>query len=158
MLKHVLLTGAVLMATPAIAQTAPTSPSAPATAPTPATPMPAVPAADPAPIASTPPAAPADPSAQIAEIVNREFPSYDTTKDGILNKVEFGAWMFALRKAANPALQDDAANKTYVAGSFATADTDKSKSVSKDELIKYLVDGQKEAQRAAATKTANPAT
>ena len=157
MLKHVLLTGAVLVATPAIAQTAPMSPTAPS-APAPTAPIPEAPAADPAPTASTPPAAPADPSAQIAEIVNREFPSYDTTKDGILNKAEFGAWMFALRKAADPGLQDDAANKTYVAGSFATADTDKSKSVSKDELIKYLVEGQKEAQRAAAMKSANPAT
>jgi hypothetical protein len=186
-LKHVLMTGAMLVAVPALAQTAPsggqTTPAAPtttapttATPPAPITPQPTAPAApqtgpataatpatpaDPGASPATPaaPAAPAAPAtadaapaapaaaapapgAQIADVVGKEFPSYDRNKDGKLSKAEFGAWMFALRKASNPALKDDAANKTYVAGAFATADTDKSKSVSKDELTNYLTQGQ----------------
>ena len=164
MLKHVLLASAVLVAMPALAQTAPTTmppaptspapaPAAPTTAaPAPATPTAATPAA---PVAEPVPAAPAaaadpGPGAQIADVVNKEFPSYDKNSDGKLSKPEFGAWMFALRKASDPALKDDAANKTYVTGAFATADTDKSKSVSKDELTNYLVQGQKNAPPPAA--------
>ena len=166
MLKHVLLSGAVLIATPAFAQTTPPAPAAPtATPPAPAAPAappaatapaaPAAPAADPAPAA---PAAAADPGpgAQIADVVNKEFPSYDKNKDGKLSQAEFGAWMFALRKASDPALKDDAANKKYVAGAFATADTDKSKSVSKDELTNYLVQGQKNAPAPAAAPAPAP--
>jgi hypothetical protein len=175
-LKHVFLTGAMLIAAPALAQTAPsgsrTPPATPSTtAPTTATPpapitpqstAPAAPQTDPA--TATTPATPADPAAaagaaapaaagpapgaQIADVVGKEFPSYDKNKDGKLSRAEFGAWMFALRKASDPALKDDAANKTYVSGAFTTADTDKSKSVSKDELTNYLTQGQ-----AAASKT-----
>jgi hypothetical protein len=160
-LKHVLMTSAVLIATPAFAQTAPTTtppaPTAPATpAPAPAAPPAAAPApaAPAAPMAEPAPAAPAaaaepGPGAQIADVVNKEFPSYDKNSDGKLSKAEFGAWMFALRKASDPSLKDDAANKTYVAGAFATADTDKSKTVSKDELTNYLVQGQQNAPAAA---------
>ncbi|MEO5938548.1 MAG: EF-hand domain-containing protein [Sphingomonas sp.] len=167
MLKHVLLTGAVLIATPAFAQTAPTTtppvPAAPVTpAPAPATPpTAAAPAAPTAPAAEPAPAAPAaadpGPGAQIADVVNKEFPSYDKNSDAKLTKAEFGAWMFALRKASDPALKDDAANKTYVAGAFTTADTDKSKSVSKDELTNYLVQGQKNAPAPAAAPAPAPA-
>ena len=56
--------------------------------------------------------------------------------------------MFALRKASDPALKDDAANKAYVSGAFTTAETDKSKSVSKDELTNYLTQGQAAAPKA----------
>lgn len=201
MLKHVLLTSAMLIAAPALAQTAPsgdqtqpatpptsttapttatppapttpqtTPPAAPQTDPataTPATPAdPAAAAAAPAPATPAAPAAPATadaapaapatsaatpaaaaPGAQIADVVGKEFPSYDKNSDGKLSKTEFGAWMFALRKASDPALKDDAANKTYVAGAFTTADTDKSKSVSKDELTNYLTQGQAAASKA----------
>ncbi len=89
--------------------------------------------------------------------MNKEFPSYDKNSDGKLTKAEFGAWMFALRKASDPALKDDAANKTYIAGAFTTADTDKSKSVSKDELTNYLVQGQKNAPAPAPAPEPTPA-
>ncbi|MDB5679945.1 EF-hand domain-containing protein, partial [Sphingomonas bacterium] len=128
---------------------APASPADPAAAAA-ATPAPAAPAA-PA-TADAAPAAPAAaapaPGAQIADVVSKEFPSYDKNNDGKLSKAEFGAWMFALRKASDPALKDDAANKTYVAGAFTTADTDKSKTVSKDELTNYLTQGQAAASKA----------
>lgn len=195
MLKHVLLTGAMLISVPAFAQTAPsgdqakpatpnTATTAPTTATPPTTPQPtdsapstdasaaAAPtpaepaAAAAAPMSATPaaPAAPATadaapapaapaaaapaPGAQIADVVGKEFPSYDKNSDGKLSKTEFGSWMFALRKASDPALKDDAANKTYVAGAFTTADTDKSKTVSKDELTNYLTQGQAAASTA----------
>ena len=90
--------------------------------------------------------------------MNKEFPSYDKNSDGKLSKAEFGAWMFALRKASDPSLKDDAANKTYVAGAFTTADTDKSKSVSKDELTNYLVQGQKNAPAPAPAPAPRPGT
>lgn len=161
MLKHVLLSSAFLMATPAMAQTTPASPMPPAAATPPAATPPAPPTAamPPAPPAADPAPAPvaADPGPQIADVVTKEFPSYDKNGDGKLSQAEFGAWMFALRKAADPALKDDAANKKYVAGAFATADTDKSKSVSKDELTNYLVQGQKNAPPSAAVPAAPPA-
>lgn len=176
MLKHVLLASAVLMSAPALAQTAPTAPAAPTTpqrtppaSPAqPATSAPTTPAAPAAPANAMPaptpaqPAAPAaaadpGPGAQIADVVNKEFPSYDKNSDGKLTKAEFGAWMYALRKASDPSLKDDAANKTYVAGAFTTADTDKSKSVSKDELTNYLVQGQKNAPAAAPAAEPAPA-
>lgn len=183
MLKHVLLAGAVMISVPVTAQTAPTGdqtkPATPATSAavpktatpsTPTTPQPTAPAAPvtttdatvpvanaqpSAPVAAEPAAAP-NPGAQIADVVGKEFPSYDKNGDGKLNKAEFGSWMFALRKASDASLKDDAANKTYVAGAFATADTDKSKSVSKDELTNYLTQGQM-AAAAPAPGAAQPA-
>jgi hypothetical protein len=120
------------------APTAPATPAAPAAADAAPARAPAAPAAAPAAPAAA--AAPA-PVAPMADIIGKEFPSYDKNHDGKLSKAEFGAWMFALRKASDPALKDDAANQTYVAGAFKTADTDKSNSVSKDELTNYLSQG-----------------
>jgi len=142
---------------PTAANPAPeTMPAAPVTATsqpqampaTPATPAPNAQAANPAPAdpataaASPAPASPAAaPGAQVAEVVNSEFGTYDKNKDGKLNKVEFGAWMTALRTKADPSLKDDAANKTWVAEAFTQADSDKSKTISKDELTNFLSQG-----------------
>lgn len=128
---------------------APTA-AVPATSPAPTTadaqpqtaPAPNAQAANPAPADSaTAAAAPANPGAQVAEVVNGEFGTYDKNKNGSLSKTEFGAWMTALRTKADPSVKDDAANKSWVAQAFTQADTDKSKSVSKDELTNFLSQG-----------------
>lgn len=173
MLKHVLLASAFLISTPVLAQNQPqtatpqpdtnAAPAQPQTAPVPATPTSAAPTTPPAPMtadaqpqtapAPTAPApdaqaansTPANAGAQVADVVNGEFGTYDKNKNGSLSKTEFGAWMTALRTKADPSVKDDAANKSWVAQAFTQADTDKSKSVSKDELTNFLsqASGQK---------------
>jgi hypothetical protein len=129
--------------TPSPTTAAPTTPASPTTAdaqsqtaPTPTTPAPDAQAANPA---------PAGQGAQVADVVNGEFGTYDKNQNGSLSKTEFGAWMTALRTKADPSVKDDAANKSWVAQAFTQADTDKSKSVSKDELTNFLsqASGQK---------------
>jgi hypothetical protein len=187
MLKYVLLAGSMLIAVPALAQTAPATPNTPAppqtTPAVPATPAPVTPpAADPAapPVDAAPPAsaqttplaptpavpaapapnaqaatpAPADPATaaatpapapagpQVADVVGKEFPVYDKNGNGSLSKGEFSTWMLALKKTSDPAVKDDAANKSWTTQAFVQADTDKSKSVSKDELTNFLAQGQ----------------
>lgn len=130
--------------TPAPTAAVPATPPAPTTAELqPQTaPAPNAQAANPAPTDSaTAAATPANPGAQVAEVVNGEFGTYDKNKNGSLSKTEFGAWMTALRTKADPSLKDDAANKSWVAQAFTQADTDKSKSVSKDELTNFLSQG-----------------
>ena len=137
--------------TPAPTTAAPTTPPAPATAdaqpqtaPAPTAPAPNAQAANPAPAdPATAAATPANPGAQVADVVSGEFGTYDKNKNGTLNKAEFGAWMTALRTKADPSLKDDAANKSWVAQAFTQADSDKSKSVSKDELTNFLSQGPK---------------
>lgn len=130
---------------------APADPATADTQPAPTTPAPIAPApnaqaANPAPAApataEVAPAAPA-PGAGIAAVVNAEFGTYDKNGDGKLSKTEFSGWMFALKQKADPAAKDDAANKAWTTQAFAQADSDKSKSVSKDELTNFLSQGQK---------------
>lgn len=161
MLKFALLAGAMTIAAPAIAQTAAnptpgtatTTQTAPATTAAPASPaqtMPAAPAATapmdsaaaPAPTeqAATQPAATGD---QVAQVVDTEFPTYDTNKDGKLSETEFGAWMVVLKSKTDPTTKAGTpATKKWVDAAFAQADTDKSKSLSKTELTGFLSQGQ----------------
>lgn len=90
--------------------------------------------------ASPAPASPAaSPADQVASVVNTEFPSYDKNSDGNLDKTEFGSWMVALKTASDPSTKaTDPATTKWVDGAFASADSDKSKAVSKDELTSYL--------------------
>jgi hypothetical protein len=172
MLKSILLASAVMISAPAFAQDAPvpgrvpqntaTPPVDTSTAPTETPAASETPTQDsvtaqtprtttdaPAPTASartaaaTPTAgAPAAGAAQIAQVVNTEFPSYDKDANGALNKVEFGSWMVALKTASDPATKaTDPATQTWVGNAFASADVDKSAAVSKDELTKFLSQG-----------------
>ncbi|MES2097352.1 MAG: EF-hand domain-containing protein [Pseudomonadota bacterium] len=135
---------ATTAATPPAAPVAdPMAPAPNAQAATPAPADPATAAAAPAPAAPAGATAPA--GAQVADIVGKEFPVYDKNGNGTLSKAEFGTWMLALKKTADPAAKDDAANKAWTTGAFATADTDKSKSISKDELTNFLAQGQTKA-------------
>ena len=170
MLKYILLASAMTISAPVLAQdkpadsqVAPTTQAAPTqTAPeaTPASPDPA--ATDPAatdvasPNETVAEAAPADPAAapvqtaaqpvtkadQIAQVVSTEFPSYDKDSSGSLNETEFSSWMVALKTASDPTTKaESAATKTWVNQAFATADTDKNKSLSKTEVTGFLTQG-----------------
>ena len=83
MIRTLLLTSAMLVAAPALAQQA----------------APADPAAQAAPASPAEPQAaqPANPANSVAAIVESEFPAYDTNKDGQLDQGEFSRWMVALK-------------------------------------------------------------
>lgn len=112
---------------------------APTSAPTP-TPSPEPQAVEPQAQAQTsePAQQPAN-AAQIAQIVDQGFPTYDADADGSLKQEEFGAWMVALRSASEPAFTGEStADKEWIAKALASADGDKSGGVSKDELKTFL--------------------
>lgn len=146
MLRTLLFTTAIAMAAPAIAQDTATpqqgaAPMAPA--------QPGAGAAQPGaaqPGAAAQPEA-ASPSGQantVASIVESEFPAYDVNKDGQLDKAEFSKWMVALKDQEMKATGKTATPAEVTAwadGAFTTADTDKSASVSKPELIAFLGGG-----------------
>lgn len=161
MLKYALLAGVMTIASPALAQqttnTAPTQATtqtapqtqAPAGSPVTdaqpaATPMDSATAATaPADATQTAAAQPATGADQVASVVETEFPTYDANKDGKLEKAEFASWMVKLKQASDPkATATDAKTKSWVNSAFAQADKDKSKSVSKPELIGFLSQGQ----------------
>lgn len=155
MLKQMLLIGAAAVSFPALAQTAAPAadPAAPTIATEPATTpdatMPAEPAPAPAPDASAPPAAaeaaPAGTAAtptQIAQIVDKEFPTYDADANGDLNNAEFATWMKKLRAATEPGVDPESADvTTWIGQAFAAADGDKSGAVNKTELTGFLSRG-----------------
>lgn len=158
MLKQMLLIGAAAMSFPALAQTtAPAAdPAAPTTAaepaPMPDSTMPTDPATTPAPApdasapsAATEPAPAAGTAAtptQIAQIVEKEFPTYDVDANGDLNDMEFAAWMKKLRAATEPSVDPESAEvKTWIDQAFAAADGDKSGAINKTELTGFLSRG-----------------
>jgi hypothetical protein len=139
---------AIALSTPALAQmepatpgtaTQPTMPAPSSTATPPSTPSTtdqSTTATDPAP-ASTTVTTPSDPKALIAS----EFPTYDKNADGNLDKVEFATWMGALKAKTNAKPMGAAEMTKWSDGAFATADADKSKSVTLVELQNYLTKG-----------------
>ncbi|WP_374524844.1 calcium-binding protein [Sphingopyxis sp.] len=147
MLKQLLIIGAAAISIPALAQeTPPAEPSSPPPTeqPDPSTSQPA-----PAP-ESTPPAGTAQPApsgaaatpAQIAQIVDREFATYDADKSNDLNQAEFAAWMKKLRAATEPSIDPESEQvKTWVGQAWTVADADKSGAVSKEELTGFLSRG-----------------
>lgn len=150
MLKYVLLAGVMSVSAPALAQTAPAQSMTPqSTQSAPATPdstamqaspqatQPADSAAAPAQdaVAATQPAA----ATQVADVVTKEFPSYDKNGDGNLSAKEFDTWMVALKTASDPSTKATApATKSWLSQAFAQADTDKNKKVSQTELTGFL--------------------
>ncbi len=78
-------------------------------------------------------------AAQIAQVVDAGFPTYDKDADGNLKAEEFGAWMVALRSASEPAFTgQSAADKEWITRAWAAADKDKSNGINKDELKGFL--------------------
>lgn len=106
---------------------------APLDAPAPESTAPATPAPDPA----------TAKAAAVNQVIDAEFPIYDADKNASLNKVEFTKWVTVLREKS-----DAAQGKTqkmplaemtkWTASAFAAADKDKSKKVTKDEMIVFL--------------------
>lgn len=167
MIKSMMLAGAVLCAAPVMAQqtstatpgntvptpvqsTAPAAPSASAPMTAQAAPAAPVASTDPAQPAPTTPtsgsataSAPATSASQVAQVVDKEFASYDKDGNGTLSASEFDAWMVALKQASDPATKaTDPAVVKWNQAAFAQADADKSKSVSKAELTGFLSQGQ----------------
>lgn len=126
--------------TPAPA-TQPEAEVTPAPTPTPTpTPTPEPQAAEPQVQAQTgqPAQQPAN-AAQIAQIVDQGFPTYDKDGDGNLTGEEFGSWMVALRSATEPAFTgESAADKEWLTRALAAADADKSGGVTNPELKTFL--------------------
>lgn len=158
---RILTTSAILAlaAMPAIAQDTGTATTPPVTeVPGPTEPSAAPgPVAEPAPVtdpapapaptdtaAPAPAAAPAaqDRSAQVAKVVEAEFPVYDANKTGDLEQPEFNKWVLALHAASNDPTakaMDEAAKTKWAADAFASADADKNKKISKAEISKFLL-------------------
>jgi hypothetical protein len=136
----ILLTGAMMIAAPALAQVTPngTEPvqAVPSATPAPATTAPSAPE-------STPTAAVATDGAQVAQAVETQFGSYDANGDGKLSRTEFAAWMVALKTASDPATKaESAATQKWVGAAFAQADTDKNRSLDKGEVTGFLSQGR----------------
>ena len=155
-MKYTLLAGAMMIAAPAFAQEAP----APAQAtPQGVTSSTAAPTGQAAPVddstststqdvtpnaggetaqAQPAPAQPGQPAAatDIAGVVDREFKTYDKDGDGALNKVEFAAWMDALKSESGDTTAT--ADPQWNDKAFAQADKDKSTTVNQTELTSFL--------------------
>lgn len=140
MLKYLLVAGAAALSVPALAQeTAPTDMTAPPPAEQPA-PESAPPAGEAT--AQPAPSGTAANGAQIAQIIDNEFPSYDGDKTGDLNQVEFAAWMKKLRTATEPTVDPESEQvKSWIGQAWTAADGDKSGAVSKEELTAFLSRG-----------------
>lgn len=77
----------------------------------------------------------------VAAVVDTEFPTYDNDKSGDLSQQEFSTWMTTLKKAEAATTGQALADKDIAAwagAAFTMADQDKSKAVTKTELISYL--------------------
>ena len=128
---------------PEAAQPAPDA-AQPAPAPDAATP----PTAEPAPPAGETAAAQPAPTGtaatatQVAQIVDKEFPTYDADSSAELSEVEFGTWMKKLRSASEPTVDVESAEvKTWIGQAYGAADADKNGTVSKTELTSFLSKG-----------------
>ena len=137
MLRTLLITSALFVSAPVLAQQSEQAPMQPQAASPMGAPQPAAPAQPSA-------AQPATTSSAIASIVDSEFAAYDTNKDGVLDQSEFSRWMVALKdqemKTTGATLPAEKLT-AWVSGAFTSADKDKSVTVSKPELISYLSGG-----------------
>jgi hypothetical protein len=153
MLRLITAAGILAIASPVLAQDAAPSPGPESTAKpaqdpnTPPAPMaePAPAPAEPAPTAESAPA-PAEPSkeVQVKQVVEANFPTYDTDQSGDLNAKEFDGWLTVLRQKSAEAkgttdTMPEAEKKTWMKNAFTKADTDKSKKISKAELETFLM-------------------
>lgn len=85
--------------------------------------------------------APESRATTVQKLVDAEFPTYDANSNGDLDQAEFSKWVLALQNASGDpkaAAMDDAAKAKWATAAFASADADKSKKVSKEEMNKFL--------------------
>ncbi len=103
---------------------------------------PAPPAGEATTTAQSAPSGTAATPAQVAQIVDKEFPTYDADSSAELSEVEFAGWMKKLRGASEPSLDVESAEvKTWIGQAWGAADTDKNGTVSKEELTAFLSRG-----------------
>lgn len=118
-------------ATPAVPNSGeaatPATPAAPSTTES-AQPAPAAPAAEPKEVT-------------VQKLVDAEFPTYDVNKNDELEPAEFRKWVLALHDASSEAnaAKDASTKAKWANAAFTTADTDKSKKVSKAEMNSFLL-------------------
>jgi hypothetical protein len=125
MLRNILGSAALLIAGPALAQT--TTPEGAATPQQES--------------AATPQQSQQAATVDVAAVVDSEFPAYDADKSGDLSAQEFSKWMTTLKKAETATTGQQLGDQEIAAwanAAFAMADQDKSKAVSKPELVSYL--------------------
>lgn len=147
MIKSAILASSMIIAVPAFAgdvtafnniQDAPVSSSQDAQTTQSQTPMTEVAptqAADAAPTQA--PAAPT--GTQVGQAVDRDWATYDLDSNKQLNVVEFTTWVSALRSASEPNFKAGTPETdSWSKQAFASADTDKSASLSRDELVRFL--------------------
>ncbi len=98
-----------------------------------------------APAAETAPSS-AEPSKemQVKQVVEANFPTYDSDQSGDLNAAEFDGWLTVLREKSAQAkgtadTMAEPEKKTWMKAAFAKADADKSKKISKSELETFLL-------------------
>jgi len=117
------------------------APDASATPPAATEPAPA-PAPSESATAQPAPAGTAATATQVAQIVDKEFPTYDADSSAELSEVEFGTWMKKLRTASEPTVDVESAEvKTWIGQAYGAADADKNGTVSKTELTSFLSKG-----------------
>ncbi len=116
---------ALALASPAMAQTAKSAATAPV---------------DQA-MQSPPPGAAAATPNDAKTLIAAEFPTYDKDGNSTLSAPEFDAWMVALKEKSGGPAMAPADKATWLKQAFATADADKDKAVTQAELIAYLTSG-----------------
>lgn len=84
----------------------------------------------------------AQPTGGVQSVVDKEFATYDKDGNGSLDKVEFGAWMDALKAKQPAGASAQMADPKWNDAAFAQADADKSNVVSKSELTTFLSGGK----------------
>jgi hypothetical protein len=129
-MKSLWLTGAMLVAAPAVAQTASPPASTNAAAATSSSTATTTSGSG---TAST-----ANASDAVAAVVSNDWAKYDGDTNGGLSKDEFAKWMTALREQ-NPAQKAQVTDvDAWTTAAFTQADKDKNGAVSKDELQGFL--------------------
>ena len=82
-----------------------------------------------------------DRTAQVAQLVDAEFPAYDANKNGALDEPEFSKWLLALHAAGGDAkakAMDEPSKMKWAKDGFVAADADKNQKISKAEMSKFL--------------------
>lgn len=134
---------ALALSTPALAQMEPATPQASTTQSTTTTTQtpPVEPAAPATTTSDTTTATTAVTTSDPKALIASEFPTYDKDASGTLDKVEFAGWMGALKAKTSDKPMPAAEMTKWSDGAFATADKDKSKTVTLVELQTYLTQG-----------------
>jgi hypothetical protein len=93
------------------------------------------------PSSAVPTATTTNASAQVAAVIEAGFPKYDIDKDGKLSESEFKQWISDLKTselAATGKPTDATVVTQYASAALSSADSDRDKSVTREELTTFL--------------------